>query len=68
MDIKLGDTIIMKKNHPCGCNRWKVLRIGMDFRIKCESCGHEVMRPRVKVEKSIKAVDRNGEVLQRQNL
>lgn len=68
MDIRLGDTLIMKKNHPCGSNRWKVLRIGMDFRIRCEGCGHEVMRPRVKVERSIKTVDRDGELLQRQSL
>jgi hypothetical protein len=58
MDIQVGDTLVMKKNHPCGSNRWEVLRIGADFRIQCLGCGHMVMLPRVKVEKNIKSVER----------
>lgn len=46
----------MKKNHPCGSNRFLVLRVGMDFKIKCTGCGHEVMVPRAKCEKRIKVV------------
>lgn len=60
MDVRLNDVIIMKKPHPCGGNRWTVLRIGMDFRIKCLTCGHEVMRPRRAVEKAIKSLERDG--------
>ncbi|MFO7160206.1 MAG: DUF951 domain-containing protein [[Clostridium] cellulosi] len=56
MDIAVGDIIVMKKNHPCGCNRFIVLRIGVDFKIKCEKCGHEVITPRVKIVKKIKNV------------
>ncbi len=56
MDVRIGDKLLMKKQHPCGCNRFDVLRIGMDFRIRCESCGREVMVPRVKAEKSIKKI------------
>ncbi len=56
MEVKTGDTLIMKKNHPCGCNRFSVLRTGVDFKIRCEKCGHEVMVPRIKIEKSIKSV------------
>ena len=48
MDIKVGDTLIMKKNHPCGENRFSVLRIGMDFKLRCQKCGHEIMIPRSK--------------------
>src|SRR5436309_2513665 len=36
----------MKKAHPCGENRWKIIRMGMDIRIKCEGCDHSVMIPR----------------------
>ena len=43
MDVRVGDKLVMKKNHPCGCNTFDVLRSGMDFKIKCEKCGHEVM-------------------------
>jgi len=58
MDVRVGDKLIMKKNHPCGSNEFEVLRIGMDFRIRCLGCGREVMVPRVKVEKNIKRIER----------
>lgn len=54
MDVSVGDKLVMKKSHPCGCNTFLVLRVGMDFKIKCNGCGHEVMLPRVKAEKNIK--------------
>lgn len=56
MDIKVNDRLEMKKQHPCGGKTFLVLRVGMDFRIRCEKCGHEMMLPRSKVEKSIKKV------------
>lgn len=56
MDIHVGDVLELKKQHPCGSRRWKVLRVGMDFRLLCEGCGHELMVPRAKAEKSIKKV------------
>lgn len=61
MDIRLGDILLMKKPHPCGCNRFSVLRIGMDFRLKCEGCGHEMLVPRLKIERHIKKVLRDEE-------
>ena len=56
MNIKVGDVLTLKKSHPCGSNKWTTLRIGADFKIKCQGCGHEIMTPRSKVEKSIKTV------------
>ena len=56
VDVRVGDILVMKKNHPCGCNRFLVLRSGMDFKIRCESCGREVMVPRSKAEKHIKSI------------
>lgn len=62
MNINVGDVIQMKKNHPCGSNTFTVRRIGMDFKIMCNGCGHEVMLPRKVVEKSIKKIiTSNGE-------
>ena len=58
MDIRLGDTLVMKKAHPCGEKQWKVLRTGADFRLRCLGCGHEVMVPRFKAEKNIRSVIR----------
>lgn len=56
MNINIGDTIVMKKPHPCGERRFLVLRVGMDFRLRCQGCGHEFMIPRIKAEKNIKEV------------
>ena len=59
MDIHVGDVLEMKKAHPCGGRSWLVLRVGMDFRLRCQGCGHEVMIPRSKAEKNIKKVLRD---------
>ncbi len=61
VDIRMGDVVTMKKTHPCGGNQFKVLRIGMDFRLHCETCGHEMMIPRAKAEKNIRKIERNNE-------
>ncbi len=58
MDVRVGDVLTMKKPHPCGGSRFGVLRIGMDFRLRCETCGHEMMIPRVKAEKNIRGIER----------
>lgn len=54
MDFNIGDVIKMKKPHPCGTNQWEITRVGMDFRLKCQGCGHQVMLPRKQVEKSFR--------------
>ena len=56
MDINVGDKLQMKKLHPCGSKEFEVLRIGVDFKIRCTGCGREVMVPRNKIEKNIKNV------------
>jgi hypothetical protein len=56
MDVSIGDVLVLKKNHPCGSNRFIVLRTGLDFKLKCEKCGHEIMTPRIKIEKNVKNV------------
>ena len=45
MDLKLHDIVELKKDHPCGSRRWEVLRVGMDIRLRCAGCGHEVLAP-----------------------
>jgi hypothetical protein len=55
-EFGLNDVVQMKKPHPCGENRWKVIRMGMDIRIKCLGCGHSVMIPRREFTKKIKKV------------
>ena len=61
MDIRVGDVITLKKQHPCGSKDWEVLRIGADFRLKCKGCGHQIMIPRPQVEKNIRNIQREEE-------
>lgn len=59
MNIKVGDVLELKKPHPCGKENNKkfyVLRVGMDFKLRCMGCSHEMMLPRVRVEKNIKKI------------
>lgn len=52
MEYELGDIVKLKKKHPCGSQEWEIIRVGADFRLKCQGCGHQVMMPRRQVEKS----------------
>ena len=56
MDIHIGDKLKMKKAHPCGAFEWEVLRVGIDFRLKCTGCGHMIMIPRKQAEKNVKQI------------
>lgn len=56
MNLEAGTIIKMKKPHPCGFNEWKILRTGMDFRLKCCGCGHQIMMPRKQVEKGFRGI------------
>ena len=49
---EVGDVIKMKKKHPCGSFEWEILRVGADFRLKCQGCGHQIMIARKIVEKN----------------
>lgn len=61
MDIRVGDILEMKKEHPgCGSIRMIVLRSGADFKLKCEKCGRTFMITRIKCEKKIKTVIREA--------
>ena len=53
---KLNDVVEMKKQHPCGTNAWKIIRLGADIRIKCTGCQHSVLIPRREFEKKKKKV------------
>jgi len=54
MQLSVGQEFEAKKQHPCGSKRWLILRVGMDFKLRCQGCGHEMMLPRRKAEAMIK--------------
>ncbi|MBR1814039.1 MAG: DUF951 domain-containing protein [Lachnospiraceae bacterium] len=56
MLFEVGDIVRLKKPHPCGSSEWEILRVGMDFRLKCLGCAHQVMVARRLVEKNCREV------------
>lgn len=65
MPVKLdiGDIAKMKKPHPCGSDRWEIVRTGMDIGIRCLGCGRRVLVSRVNFEKALKALEPKKENL-----
>jgi len=55
-DFALNDIVEMKKQHPCGENRWKIIRMGADIRIKCMGCDRSVMIQRNEFTKKLKKI------------
>ena len=58
LDIDTGDIVELKKPHPCGGKRFEVMRKGMDFRLKCLTCGSQVWISRINLEKRIRQLDK----------
>jgi len=53
-DLEFDDILQLRKTHPCGEDRWKVIRLGADIKIECLGCGRQVMLPRRKLARSVK--------------
>ena len=56
-NYKLDSIVIMKKEHPCGTNRWQITRMGADIKIKWLNCGRTIMLPRIEFNKKLKKVE-----------
>ncbi len=56
LKLEVGDKIQMKKSHPCGNDIFNICRIGMDFRIECDKCNHQIWMKRSVLEKRIKKI------------
>ena len=52
----LHDIVEMKKPHPCGENRWEIIRMGMDIKIQCTKCGRLIMLQIREFDKKMKKV------------
>ena len=59
MEYKVGDIVITKKTHPCSTrsDKWEIILVGADIKIKCLGCGNVVMLSRYNFEKSIKKIE-----------
>ncbi|MFO8192811.1 MAG: DUF951 domain-containing protein [Bacillota bacterium] len=56
LTYSVGQLVEMKKGHPCGANCWRIIRVGMDVRIKCLNCGRSVLIPRSRFERRLKRI------------
>lgn len=56
MELKLGSVVVMKKGHPCGENKWEVIRFGADVKLKCLGCERVIMMPRLNFKKKVKKI------------
>ena len=54
--INVGDILELKKQHPCGGKTFEVMRTGMDFRVKCQTCGTQIWIERPNLEKRIRKI------------
>ena len=60
MDYKVGDIVRTKKPHPCGSKLWEITRVGVDFKLKCQGCGHIVILDRPKAIKMITKIEKRA--------
>lgn len=68
LEISVGDIITTKKKHPCGSHDFAVMRVGIDFRIKCVGCDKQIWIERRNLEKRIKKIKRDGEYVEKQEI
>ena len=61
MKYNLGDIVVMKKNHPCGNNKFEIVRVGADIKIRCVNCSRVIMLSRIDFNKEIRKVTGNYE-------
>lgn len=61
MNFQVGDIVQLKKKHPCGEDKWEIMRVGVDFRIKCLGCERQVWLPRRKFQKRAKKIIKSSE-------
>lgn len=68
LDLRLGDIVTTKKNHPCGSYDFEIMRVGIDFRIRCLGCDKQIWIERRNFEKRIKKIQRDGNYIEKQEV
>ena len=68
LNLCVGDIITTKKKHPCGSFDFEIMRVGIDFRIKCLGCQKQIWIERKNLEKRIKKVSRGQEIFNKDDL
>ena len=62
LDLRIGDRLRLRKEHPCGSREWSVVRLGADIGLVCAGCGHRILMDRLDVERRVvETVERGPE-------
>ena len=56
LELRMGDVVRLKKQHPCGSYEWEVVRLGADIGIRCQKCARRVLIPRPVLERRIRQI------------
>ena len=56
LEFEVGDEVVTRKKHPCGGDRWEIIRTGADVKLRCLTCGHVVMLDRAEFVKRAKKI------------
>ena len=56
LELNAGDTVRLRKTHPCGGNLWSVTRLGADIGLVCQKCGRYVMIARAQLARQVRQV------------
>ncbi|MBO9317264.1 MAG: DUF951 domain-containing protein [Chloroflexus sp.] len=54
MQLSFNDVVQLRKPHACGGDTWRVVRLGADIGLRCETCGRRVLIPRAELERRMK--------------
>ncbi len=61
IELYLDDIVQMRKTHPCGGDTWRIVRLGAEIGIRCQTCNRRVLLPRAEFERRVKRfVSRGG--------
>lgn len=56
LKYEVGDIVTLKKGHPCGENKWEILRTGVDIKLRCLGCDRQIWIPRIDFEKRVRRI------------
>jgi hypothetical protein len=63
LELRLGDLLRLRREHPCGSREWSVVRLGADIGLVCAGCGHRILMDRLDVERRVvELVERGPDV------
>lgn len=51
VELRIGDLLRLRRQHPCGSREWRVVRLGADIGLVCAGCAHRILMDRLDVER-----------------